>query len=151
MRSCDICPGGPACAAANLAPVLERVFDLYTGGKTNKFDILFALGDDDEELLATHTVNVSRDCWTKAALLAIATVLVRHEAEADDGQWPDVVATTLATARDAYADFPWHLPDLVEQAADMHGAVEERMVRDAFSRAVSKRAFVKACKTVVYG
>jgi len=151
MRSCDNCPGGATCAGLNLAPVLVRVFDLYSDGKTDKFDILFALNEDDEHLLAVHTTDVVHECWTKAALMAIATILVRFEASADNAAWPAVVTATLATARAAYADFPWHLPDLVEQAPDMHGAVMDRMENDAFSRAVSKRAFVKACKTIVYG
>ena len=76
MRSCDICPGGEACAGINLAPILVRVFDLYAAGKTDKFDILFALDEDEEELLETYTSNVSRACWSKAALIAIAEVLV---------------------------------------------------------------------------
>ncbi len=72
MRVCDICPGGAACAGINLAPVLVRVFDLYAGGETDKFEILFAPDEDEEELLEIHTTNVSRACWTRATLSAIA-------------------------------------------------------------------------------
>jgi len=50
MRACDICPGGAACAGVNLAPVLVRVLDLYAGGKTDKFEILFALDEDEVEI-----------------------------------------------------------------------------------------------------
>ena len=152
MRSCDKCPGGAACAGTNLAPVLVRVHDLHAGGMDNKFEILFALGEDDEELLETHTVNVERACWTKAALSAIAEVLVRREAEIKAGaEWRDVVEDTLAAAKAAFADFPWHLPDLVEQAPDLHAEVLERVTGEGFEAAVSRRAFAKLCKAVVYG
>ncbi len=152
MRSCDNCPGGDACDGNSLMPVLLRVFDLYAGGRTDKFEILFALGEADEKLLETHTANVQRECWTTAGLGAIAEVLVRHEREAagrDD--WPAVLHDTLTTARDAFARFPWRLPDLVEQSADLHAHVTERMDSDNFASAIPKRAFAKACKAVVYG
>ncbi len=152
MRSCDKCPGGEACAGTNLAPVLVRVFDLHAGGKTDKFEILFALDEADEELLETHTLDVERACWTKAALGAIAEVMVRREAEIKAGaEWREAVEETLAAAKVAFADFPWHLPDLVEQAPDLHAEVLARVTGDAFEGAVSKRAFAKLCKAVVYG
>jgi len=50
MRTCDICPGGAACAGVNLAPVLMRVLNLYAGGKTDKFEILFALDEDEGDI-----------------------------------------------------------------------------------------------------
>jgi hypothetical protein len=152
MRSCDDCPGGDACAGNCLTPVLLRVFDLYAGGRTDKFEILFALDEADEKLLEAHTANVQRACWTRAGLAAIAEALVRHEAAGpgpDD--WPALLRETLATARDAFARFPWHLPDLVEQAAGLHAHVTERTGGDGFAAALSKRAFAKACRAVVYG
>jgi len=152
VRSCDKCPGGGACAGTNLAPVLVRVMDLHGEGKRDKFEILFALGDDDEELLETHTVGVERACWTKAALSAIAEMLVRREVAIKAGaEWQQVVEDTLEAAKQAFADFPWHLPDLVEQAPDLHAEVLERVTGAGFEAAVSKRAFAKLCKAVVYG
>lgn len=128
-----------------------RVFDLYAGGKTDKFEILFALNEDDEKLLETYTINVQRACWTKAGLSAISEVLVRHErAAADRGDWTEVIKDTLSTARDAFEKFPWHLPDLVEQAPDLHANLMDR-IGDGFSGAMSKRTFAKACRAIVYG
>ena len=152
MRSCDNCPGGTICDGNSLAPVLVRVFDLYASGTTDKFHILFALDEHDEHLLETHTANVQRACWTRAGLSAIADILVREEGRpADEGDWPAVIEDTLATARDAFARFPWHLPDLVVQAADLHANVMDRVGDDGFAGAVSKRAFAKACRAIVYG
>lgn len=152
MRSCDTCPGGEACAGDRLTPVLLRVFHLYAGGMTNKFEILFALDEAEEELLETCTANVERACWTKAGLGAIADLLVQREdgtTGVDD--WPTTLEQTLSLARDAFARFPWRLTDLVEQAPALHEAVLERNGGDGFAGAVSKRAFTKACKAVVYG
>lgn len=152
MRACDTCPGGNACAGNCLAPVLVRVFDLYAGGKTDKFEILFALDEDEEVLLETHAAKVQRACWTRAALGAIAEVLVRYERDtADRGDWPAVIEDTLLTAKGAFERFPWRLPDLVEQAPELHANVTDRIGGDGFSGAVSKRAFTKVCKAVVYG
>jgi len=151
MRACDNCPGGDACAGNCLTPILVRVFDLYAGGTTDKFEILFALDEDDEKLLETYTANVQRACWTKAGLGAIAELLVRHDRKAaGPGDWPTAIEETLVTARDAFARFPWHLPDLVEQAPDLHETVLGR-IGDGFAGAVSKRAFAKACRAIVYG
>ncbi len=152
MRCCDHCPGGDACAGNCLTPVLVRVFDLYAGGTTDKFEILFALNEDEETLLETYTADVQRACWTKAALSAIAEVLVRHERDAAGrGDWPVVIEDTLATARGAFERFPWHLPDLVEQASDLHANVMDRVGGDGFAGAMSKRTFAKACRAIVYG
>ncbi len=152
MRSCDNCPGGDACAGNCLTPILVRVFDLYAGGTTDKFEILFALDEDDEALLETYTANVQRACWTKAGLSAIAEILVRQGRDATEGgDWPAVIEDTLSTARGAFARFPWHLPDLVEQAPDLHANVMERVSGGGFAGAMSKRTFAKACKAIVYG
>jgi len=151
MRACDNCPGGDSCAGNCLTPVLVRVFDLYAGGTTDKFEILFALDEDDEKLLETYTANVQRACWTKAGLGAIAELLIRHDRDAAaGGDWPATIEETLATARDAFARFPWHLPDLVEQAPDLHETIMDRIGGD-FAGAVSKRAFAKVCRAIVYG
>ena len=152
MRSCDTCPGGDACAGDCLAPILVRVFDLYAGGKTDKFEILFALDEDEEKLLETYTANVQRACWTRAGLSAIAEALVRYErAAADRDDWPAVIEDTLSTAKGAFAKFPWHLPDLVEQAPDLHANVMDRIGGAGFSSAISKRTFAKACRAIAYG
>jgi hypothetical protein len=152
MRSCDTCPGGDACAGNCLTPVLVRVFDLYAGGMTDKFEILFALDEDEEDLLETYAANVERACWTKAALNAIAEVLVRNErAVVDRDDWPILVEKTLSTAKDAFARFPWHLPDLVEQAPDLYANLMDRVRGDGLSKAMSKRSFAKVCKAIVYG
>lgn len=151
MRSCDSCPGGDACAGDRLTPVLLRVFELHSGGTTDKFEILFALDEAEEQLLETCTVNVERACWTKAGLGAIAELLVRRAEGAETlGDWPAMLEETLSAARDAFARFPWRLTDLVEQAPDLHQAVLERAGGE-FPGAVSKRAFAKACNAVVYG
>lgn len=150
MRSCDTCPGGEACAGDRLTPVLLRVFDLYAGGITNKFEILFALDEAEEELLETCTANVERACWSKAGLGAIADILVQQE-DGIVGDWPAVLEETLSVARDAFARFPWRLTELVEQAPDLHEAVLERTGGNGFSTAISKRTFTKACRAVVYG
>jgi hypothetical protein len=135
-----------------LAPVLVRVFDLYAAGKTDKFDILFALDDGDEEILETHTAQVERACWTRAALSAIAEVMVRRESNIKtSGDWQETVEDTLAKAKAAFANFPWHLPDLVEQAPELHSEVLNRVSGDGFGGAVSKRSFAKLCKAIVYG
>jgi hypothetical protein len=152
MRSCDICPGGDACAGINLTPILLRVFELYVAGKTDKFEILFALDEDEEELLEMYTSNVSRACWSKAALSAIVEVLVRsQEMVTQGGEWTAVVEGTLHSAAAAYAQFPWHLPDLVEQAPELHAVVLERISGGDFGTAISKRGFAKLCKASVYG
>lgn len=152
MRACDSCPGGDACAGNCLAPVLVRVFDLHAGGKTDKFEILFALDEEEEALLETHTANVQRACWTRAGLGAIAELLVRHDRDAAGrGDWPAAIEHTLSTARDAFARFPWRLPDLVEQAPELHAHVIDRIGGGDFPGAMSKRAFASVCKAVVYG
>jgi len=150
MRSCDNCPGGESCAGVRLAPVLVRVFDLYAAGSNDKFEILFALGEAEEALLETYTVQVQHACWTRAGLSAIAELLLRREPEAGGADWPAAVEETLATARDAFARFPWRLAGLVEQAAELHATVAERS-GGGFPGAMTKRAFAGACKAVVYG
>ena len=62
-----------------------------------------------------------------------------------------VVEETLGQAKDAYAHFPWHLPDLVEQAPELHERVFDCMISGGFGGSVLKRAFAKACKATVYG
>jgi hypothetical protein len=146
MRSCDDCPGGTECAGSNLHPVLVKVFDLYDAGTTDKFDILFKLGDEREALIEKYDHRVSEVCWSKAALLAIADVVARTEAEAD-------IATharaTLATARDAFERFPWTLAELIEQAPDLHRAILDQSP-EPLDEHLSKRAFVKMCKDIAY-
>ena len=122
MKTCDDCPGSTLCSGQNLYPVLVRVYDLYGAGLTDKFDILIALDDDDESILDRYTANVSHACWTKAALLA----------------------------RDAFSSFPWNLDALVDEAPELYALIVEKCPDDNLRTALSKRAFVKMCKDIVY-
>lgn len=153
MRSCDECPGSTACAGYNLHFVLVRVFDMFAAGTTNKFDILFSLGEEDEELLERYTKNVSRECWTKAALLAIVEVVTRiskMESTTDADALEIEVYNAIRTARDAFSVFPWHLEQLVEQAPDLFALIQEQCPRADLCENLSKRAFVKVCKSIAY-
>ena len=150
MRSCDDCPGSTACSGHNLQPVLVRVYDLFAAGTTDKFDILFALGDEDEAILERYTSHVSRSCWTKAALLAIVDVVGRLGQLDDIDDVEGQVFGTIRTARDAFGRFPWHLDELVEQAPDLYALIQERCPREDLCEKLSKRAFVKVCKAVAY-
>lgn len=155
MRSCDDCPGSSACSGHNLQPVLVRVYDLFAAGTTDKFDILFALSDEDEEILERHSANVSQICWTKAALLAIIEVVGRlsttgKDKNIDADEMEARVFETIRTAREAFAHFPWHLDELVDQAPDLYALIQENCPRDDLCEKISKRAFVKVCKSIVY-
>ena len=151
MRSCNSCPGGTACSGNNLAPVLRQVFDLHVDGAASKFDILFALGEDEVALLEIYTKNVERACWTKAGLTAVADVIMVRLADGDmEGDWQDHIEAAITTARDAFADFPWHLPDLVDQAPDLFEALNDQMCDD-LPAGLTKRNFTKLCKKVVFG
>lgn len=151
MISCDDCPSSTQCSGRNLHPVLVRVFDLYASGKTDKFDILFALGPADEELLERYTTRVSHACWTKAALLAIAEVVGRLK---DAGVPPEEAVErlygTVRTARDAFARFPWRLDELVEQAPDLYDLIVEQCPDAALCEHMNKRAFSKMCKEIAF-
>jgi len=146
MRSCDTCPGGKECAGVNLHPILSQVLGLYVSGVTDKFDILFSLGQDSEDLLEKYDDQVSSECWSKAALLAIADIITNR----NSGDWPDDVPALIASAVAAFERFPWQITELVEQAPDLYQAIYERDPDGAFTTEISKRAFVKFCKTVAY-
>jgi len=147
LRSCEKCPGGALCAAEMLRPVLTEVRGLYAGGMTDKMQILLALDEDSEALLAKQIRRVERACWSKAALLAMADVLA---AQAGDADWPSVVATEIGIAVKAFADFPWHVDDLVAGAPELYAAIVEHDPDGGFAGALSKRQFAKICKTVAY-
>lgn len=151
MQSCDDCPGSVKCTSVHLHPILVRVLDLYAGGTHDKFDILFSLDEEDEEALELCDGQVSRDCWTKAALLAIAEVVGRI---GDDGAAPDdaeqQLYATIRTARDAFERFPWHMEELVEQAPGLYALIQEQNPSSELCDRISKRAFLKACKEIVY-
>lgn len=151
MKSCDDCPGSNQCSGQNLHPVLVQVYDLYDSGMRDKFDILLALGDDDEAILERYTVQVSQACWTKAALLAIAEVVMRI-ADSDLSSVDAVrrVYATVTSARDAFSMFPWRLDALVEEAPELYALLVEKCPNETLCQAFSKRAFVKMCKDVVY-
>lgn len=143
MKTCDTCPGSTDCAGTNLHPVLSQVLGLYAAGTTDKFDILFALGEENEELLERYTYRVSPDCWTKAALLAIADGAVKMD--------PDDTKELLTVAIAAFERFPWNIAELVEQAPDLYQAIIDSRSDDDFAEQVSKRAFVKICKKIAFG
>lgn len=147
MRSCDDCPGGTECAGSNLHPVLVKVLDLYAGGTTDKFEILFKLGEESEALIEKYDHRVSTDCWSKAALLAIADVMARLDAAEDA---PDVARATLEVACAAFKRFPWKLGELIDQAPDLYQAILDQG-NNELEGALSKRAFIKICKDVAYG
>lgn len=151
MKSCDDCPGSEQCSGQNLYPVLVRVFDLYDQGVTDKFDILFALSDEDEAILERYTTGVSASCWSKAALLAIVDVLTRLADDGLDGRdVPAVVTERIASARAAFARFPWRIEELVEQAPFLYALLQERCPDDALCGALSKRQFMKMCKDIAF-
>jgi len=152
MRSCDDCPNNAGCAGENLFPVLNHVLALYGEGVTDKFDILFRLGEDDEALLERFTYQVSDVCWTKAALKAIAQALAA-KADACTGDGDDMttgIEQALAMALKAFARFPWHIDELIEQAPALHQAVLETDGSGAFAAAFPKRAFAKLCSSLAY-
>ena len=151
MRSCDTCPGSSECAGDNLVPVLAEIYNLFAAGTADKFDILFALSEQSEELFERYNDQVSRICWTKAALEIIADVLagVNHP-EGDSKTFRDVVRDILGTAVRAFEKFPWHVSGLIGQAPDLYDAISYRDQEDQFASLLSKREFVKLCKDVVY-
>lgn len=152
MKSCDDCPGSVKCTSVHLHPILVRVYDLYADGMHDKFDILFSLSDEDEKALELCDAQVSRDCWTKAALLAIGEVVGRIGQ--GGGSLPDDAVeqlyATIKTACAAFDRFPWHLHELVEQAPELYALIQEQCPAPDLCDRVSKRAFVKACKEIAY-
>ncbi len=155
MRSCITCPGNNECAATNLHPILAQVLTLYGDGVTDKFDILFALDPESEELLERFNTKISPDCWSKAALLVIAdkitTLSVGLDSEPPvDDNFAERVRADLALAVDSFERFPWAVSELVEQAPALYQAIVERVAGDTFSSRMSKRSFVKLCKEVAY-
>ncbi len=150
MQSCDDCPGSVKCTSTHLHPILVRVYDLYAAGKHDKFDILFSLDDDDEEALELCNAQVSRTCWTKAALMAIGEVVGRIAEGGVPDDAEEQLYNCIRTARDAFAHFPWHLEELVEQAPDLYGLIQEQCEDPQLCKLITKRSFVKACKEIVY-
>jgi len=151
LRSCDTCPGSSECADDNLVPVLAEIYALFAAGTADKFDILFALSDQSEELFERYNDQVSRICWTKAALEIIADVLAGINHQLDDNKaFSDVVRDILDTSVRAFEKFPWHVSGLIGQAPDLYEAISYRDRQDQFTSLLSKREFVKLCKDVVY-
>ena len=161
MRSCDTCPGNTDCAGANLHPVLKQVFALYARGITDKFEILFALGPESEKLLERFDTQVSSDCWSKAALLAIADLITVALGLENSDRKPDTpndpqgnlntqIRHIIATAVDAFERFPWAIPELVEQAPELYQAIVSQTADEVFAERISRRNFVKLCKEVAY-
>lgn len=150
MKNCDDCPGSVKCTSTLLHPILVQVYDLYAGGTHDKFDILFALSDDDEEALEVCDARVSRACWTKAALLAIVDVVMRISPSTSSKDAVRELYDVIETARDAFSNFPWCLEELVEQAPGLYDLIIERCDTPELCNAVSKRSFLKACKTIAY-
>jgi len=155
MQSCDTCPGNNECAATNLHPVLVQVFDLFNSGVTDKFDILFSLSPENEALLEQYNSMISPDCWSKAALLAIADAITTLSEEIDSGDdlqdtFAEQARAILAMAVDSFEHFPWAVSELVKQAPALYQAIIERTTEDDFANRISKRNFVKLCKDVAY-
>lgn len=151
MRSCDTCPGGGNCAADNLAPVLAEIYALYASGTTDKFAILFALSDGSEDLFERYNDQVSRVCWTRAALECIADQVVgRSYSGLDKSAYRQRVREILINAVSAFATFPWYVAGLIGQAPDLFEAIAHRDQQNVFSTFLSKRDFVKLCREVVY-
>lgn len=147
MRSCDDCQNNITCAGINLHPVLLHVYNLYAGGMTDKFDILFALKEEEEKLLERFTYKDLDICWSKAALMTISDVLVREAAS--NGDPADIALCVMTTARDAFRRFPWKLEEIIEQAPGLYQLLIEN-APESFTRALSKRQFTKICKDVAY-
>ena len=147
MRSCDTCPGAIGCAGDNLVPVLTEVFALYAAGETDKFKILVSLSDDSDELIERYTDQVSRICWTKAALEVLANVLSETS---NEESFHKSVVQKLNTAMDAFSNFPWYVSGLTGQAPDLYEAIKYRDTKDVFGAEISKREFTKICKDAVY-
>jgi hypothetical protein len=146
MRTCDTCPGGKNCAAVNLHPILSRVHALYASGVTDKFDILFSLGEDNEALLEKYDDQVSKDCWNRAALLAIAGLLTAKSSK----KWMHNAPALIGSAVAAFERFPWQVNELVAQAPELYREVCENDPSRTFTTIVSKRAFAKFCKSVAF-
>ena len=146
MRTCDTCPGGKNCAAFNLRPILSRVLDLHASGITDKFDILFSLGEDHEALLEKYDDQVSKDCWNRAALLAIAGLITAKNSE----KWSHDTPALISFSVTAFERFPWQINELVAQAPDLYQEICENDQNGTFSTFVSKRAFAKFCKSVAF-
>lgn len=151
MRSCSDCPGAQSCAGNNLHPVLKQVYDLFSSGMTDKFEILDALDDASEELLDRFNHRISPDCWSKAALLTIAEVIA-DTVNGDEGceRMQEDVRNVVKQARNSFERFPWQLSALVEQAPDLYQAVLETCPDTDFQDRISKRQMVKICKDVAY-
>jgi len=155
MQSCDTCPGNNDCAATNLHPVLVQVFRLFNSGVTDKFDILFSLSPENEALLERFNSMISPDCWSKAALLAIADAITTLSVGLDSDDDPrdtfsEQTRAVLAVAVDSFERFPWAVSELVKQAPALYQAIIERTAEDDFANRISKRNFVKLCKDVAY-
>ena len=146
MRSCDTCPGTTDCAGINLHPILLQVHGLYADGVTDKFDILFSLDEASETLLERYDDQVSKACWTKAALLAIADIITAAKDQDKDQDTNTLISTAVA----AFERFPWQITELLEQAADLYQAIVERDPESPFATTLSKREFVKICKAIAY-
>ena len=150
MKSCDDCPGSVKCTSTLLHPILFQVYDLYAEGTRDKFDILFALSDDDEEAIELCDARVSRACWTKAALMAIVDVVMRLSQHNDLDDPERELYHVIETARGAFSLFPWHLEELVDHAPELYALIMERCVSTALCDTISKRAFIKACKDIAF-
>ena len=146
MRSCDTCPGGKGCSAVNLQPVLLSVLNLHASGVTDKFKILFSLGPENELLLEKYDAQVSKACWNRAALLAIAGLITTKSSEEANNE----VQSLLNFAVSAFERFPWQVKELVAQAPELYQEICENDTDGKFSKNVSKRTFAKFCKATAF-
>lgn len=146
MRTCDTCPGGKKCAAVNLHPILLHILALYANGVTDKFDILFSLGEENEELLEKYDSQVSKDCWNRAALLAIAGLITTKKSK----NWVHDAPALIGSAVAAFERFPWQINELVAQAPELYQEIYENDLNGTFTKVISKRAFAKFCKSLAF-
>ena len=82
--------------------------------------------------------------------MAIVDVAMRHLENEQPRDAEQVLFGVIATARNAFSNFPWRLEELVEQAPELYALIQERCETLELSDVVSKRSFVKACKDIAY-
>ena len=152
LQSCVRCPSAKGCAGSNLHPILKQVYYLYTGGVTNKYEILDALDDASEDLLLRFNDQVSSVCWTKAAILTIAEIIQELFEQDDCGaeNLENNIRICISRASNAFEQFPWQFSNLVEQAPDLYEAALETCSEFDLAKKISKRQLVKICKDIAY-
>lgn len=93
------------CAAVNLSPILSDALNTYSNDVTNKFEILLSLGQRNEELLEKFDDQVSKDFWTRVALLAIANII----SSKSSSNWAQDSPALISSAVLAFKNFLWKI------------------------------------------